>query len=444
MLASGGVSGWLTSAPKRLPPLQGDLRADVVIVGAGYNGLSTALELRTRGIDVVLLERDFAGSGASGRNAGYLAGGLGLEFDLIIRRLGRERTAALVGFYDQAVHHVEKILAQHQIDCDYEPTGLVVAGIHPNQEARVRRQVETGREFGTPVRFLKQDEMRERGLPPAFLCGAFNEIGGILDPGKYALGLRKAAIDAGVRLFESSPVLGIDHGAPVRVRTQNGSVAADSCVLATNAYGPQLGFLARTVLPIRVSAIETAPMSGEQREALGWPNREGIVTAHYALESYRLTRRDTVIASTKRLNYFYGSCVPEGRDDAAYEVLENLLRQRLPMLGDLPVNTQWTGWVTFSGDTIPVIGLEGGRRNIFFASGCSGHGVATQTLMGVLLAERVQGREHELESVFRRKVLKLPPEPFRWAVCKLLLSAANILDARTDRKASRIQRSRGN
>ena len=83
--------------------------------------------------------------------------------------------------------------------------------------------------------------MRERGLPPAFLCGALNEIGGILDPGKYALGLRKAAIDAGVRLFESSPVLGIDQGAPVRVRTQHGSVAADACVLATNAYGPDAG-----------------------------------------------------------------------------------------------------------------------------------------------------------------------------------------------------------
>ena len=157
MLPSDGVSGWLTSAPERRPPLQGDLRADVVIVGGGYNGLSTALELRARGIDVVLLERDFAGSGASGRNAGYLAGGLGLEFDLIIRRLGRERTAALVGFYDQAVHHVEKILARYQIDCDYEPTGLVIAGIHPNQEARVRHQAEIGREFGTPVRFLKQE-----------------------------------------------------------------------------------------------------------------------------------------------------------------------------------------------------------------------------------------------------------------------------------------------
>ena len=136
------------------------------------------------------------------------------------------------------------------------------------------------------------------------------------------------------------------------------------------------------------------------------------------LESYRLTKRNTVLVSTKRVNYSYGSCVPEGRDDAAYEVLENLLRQRLPMLRDIPVNTQWTGWVSFSGDTIPVIGVEGAHRNIFYASGCSGHGVATQTLMGVLLAERAQGREHELESVFRRKVLKLPPEPLRWAVCK--------------------------
>ncbi len=438
---SAGVSGWLTSAPERRPSLQGDLRADVVIVGGGYNGLSTALELRARGIDAVVLERNFAGSGASGRNAGYLAGALGLEFDLIIRRLGRERAAALVGFYDQAVRHVEKLLPQHRIDCDYEPTGLLIASVHPNQEARVRHQAEIGRELGTAARFLGQDEMRERGLPPAFLCGALSEIGGTLDPGKYALGLRKAAIDAGVRLFEGSSVLGIDDGAPIRVHTQHGSVTADVCILATNAYGPDLGFLARTVLPIQVSAIETAPMSGEQREALGWPGREGIVTAHFALESFRLTRRNTVLVSTKRLNYSYGSCAPEGRDAAACEVLQNMLRQRLPVLHDIPVNAQWSGWVTFSGDTIPVIGVAGARRNIFYASGCSGHGVATQTLMGVLLAERAQGKEHELESVFRRKVPKLPPEPLRWAVCKVLLSAANFLDARTDRKVSRAQKS---
>ena len=431
------ISGWLKDPPTLQPPLVKDLRADVVVVGAGYCGLSTALELRSRGVDVVVLERDFAGSGASGRNAGYLAGGMGLEFDLIIRRLGQVQAAAIVAFYDTAVRYVEQLFSRHQIDCDYDSTGLISSNIHPSQEARLRHQVETGRALGAEARFLPHSEMRQRGIPPAFLCGALSEIGGTLDPGKYALGLRRAAIEAGVQIFEGSPVVGIEEGEPVRVRTLTGSVTADACVLATNAYTPALGHLKRKVIPIRVSAIETEPLSGEQREALGWPNREGLITAHYLLESHRVTRRNTLVVTTKRINYLFGSRVAEGPHTTVHRILEQLIRDRLPMLTDVQVADRWSGWITFSGDTVPVIGAEGGHRNIFYASGCSGHGVGTQSLMGALLAERVQGREHELESALRRKVPTLPPEPLRWVACKLLLSAANAADAWTDRKARR-------
>jgi gamma-glutamylputrescine oxidase len=428
------VSGWLTDPPELRPALEQDLRADAVIVGAGCNGLSTALELRARGVDTVLLERGFAGSGASGRNAGYLAGGIGLELDLIIKRLGRDGAAAVVRFYDEALRHTERLFARHRIDCDYDATGVLISNVHPDQEARLRHQVETARELGAPIRFLTHPEMRSRGIPPAFLCGALSEIGGTLDPGKYVLGLRRAAVDAGVRLFEGSPVLSIDDGAPVRVRTPHGSVLADACVLATNAYTPSLGRLKRTVLPIRVSAIETEPLSPDSREALGWPRREGLVTAHYLLESYRLTRRGSVLVSTKRVDYRYGSTTPEGTDAAARAALEKVMRERLPGIGDTRVATAWSGWITFTGDTIPVIGVEGAGGNLFYATGCAGHGVATQTLMGVLLADRICGREHEWEKTFRRKVVKLPPEPLRWAMCKLLLSAGNLLDGRTDRR----------
>lgn len=435
--SAAGISGWLRSPPAPRPSLEQDLRADVVIVGAGYNGLSAALELRTRGIDSVVLERDFAGSGASGRNAGYLASGSGLEFGLIISKLGRGGAEALVRFYDEAVRHVETLFARLNIKCDYTPSGIIAAAIHPAQESRVRHQVEIGRELGTPVRFLAQDEMRARGIPPAFLCGAFSEMGGTLDPGKYVLGLRQAALDAGVRLFENSAVTSIEDGAPVRVRTERGSVAADTCILATNAYSPALGFLSNKVIPIRVSAIETEPLTGRQREALGWPNREGIVTAHYVMESHRLTSRNTLLISTKRIDYPYSSVAREHPDSSAYAVLEAALRERLPEVGDVPVSYRWNGWVTFSGDTIPVVGNEGSHRNILYSSGCSGHGLATQTLMGVLLAERACGREHEWESIFRRKVPRLPPEPLRWTACKLLLGTARLLDGRVDRKARR-------
>lgn len=435
-----GISGWLREAPKCLKPLVDDISADVVVVGAGYSGLSTAIELRARGVDVVVVERDFAGSGASGRNAGCLVGGVGLQFDLLVRRLGRDGTAALVRFYDYAVRHVERLCALHEINCDYDSNGFIIAAVHTSQQSRVHDQVQNGREMGSAVRFLTHGDMRERGIPSTFLCGAFSEIGGTLDPGKYALGLRRVAMDAGVRLFEGSPVTKIEAGSVVRVRTSQGSVTANTCVLATNAYSPSLGYLGRTAVPVRVSAIETRPLSAERLRALGWSGREGIVTPHYLLESYRVTRRRTVLASTKHIGYLSGSRTPDDTDEVACRQIENVMRERLPAIGETPVAERWSGWVTFTADTIPLIGAVGEDRNVLYAIGCSGHGIGTQTLMGVLLAERAVGREHDLEAVLRREVPKFPPEPFRWATCKLLLSAARICDARVDRKVAATQR----
>ncbi|VWB37039.1 FAD-dependent oxidoreductase [Burkholderia lata] len=431
------IGGWIEQPHDPQPQLEGDIRADVVVVGAGFAGLNTALELTARGASVVVIEREFAGFGASGRNAGYLAGGQGLEYDLFVKRVGREQAKRIVGFYDEGVGYVERKLVEYGIDCDYRASGIIRAGVHPSQEKRLRESMEAGIALGSPARFLDGAAMRARGIPPAFLFGCHVPGGGTLDPGKYVTGLRRAALAAGVRLYEHTALLDFDAGETVRIRTARGSASAPVLVLATNAYTPQLGMLGNKVMPLRVSALETAPLSDAQLAALGWPNREGIVTPHLTMESHRLTARNTLLVTTKRLDYVYGSRTPNVPDEAAYRALLATLRARFPQLGNLPVRACWSGYISFASDALPVVGATGEHGNVFYTAGCSGHGVGTQSLMGQVLADRISGAESPFLDALMHRTPAMPPEPLRWCAIKSVLGIANLLDERVNRHALR-------
>lgn len=433
--------GWQDRPTDLQARLEGDVVADVVVVGAGFAGLSTALELAAHGANVVVIEREFAGFGASGRNAGYLVGGQGLEYELFLKRVGREQAARIVGFYDQGVAYVEGKLREHGIDCDYRASGVIRAGVHPSQEKKLRKSMELGMELGSPARFLDDAQMRARGIPPAFLFGAYYPGGGTLDPGKYVGGLRSAALRAGVRLYENTALLSYSADRIAKVRTECGSASAPFLVFATNAYTPQLGLLKNKVAPLRVSAIETEPLSAAQRASLGWPGEEGIITPHWTMESHRLTARNTLVLTTKRLNYVYGAKTPNVPDEAAYRELVEALRARFPTLNGLAVKSCWSGYVSLAYDALPVIGENGDHRNVLYSAGCSGHGVGTQSLVGQLLAERVRGIEHPLLAALRHKTPPTLPEPLQWCAIKSALAAVNMLDAHTNRRARRSSRS---
>jgi gamma-glutamylputrescine oxidase len=431
------IGGWVERPTDLQPELVGNVTADVVVVGAGFAGLSTALELASRGADVVILERDFAGFGASGRNAGYLAPGHGLEFDLFVKRVGHARASSIVRYYDEGVRYVEARIRQHGIECDYNASGLIRAAVHPSQEENVRKSMRTAIDLGSPAGFLDSAAMRARGIPPAFLCGSFF-AGGTLDPGKYVMGLRRAALAAGIRIFEGTAVESFAHGAVVRAKTAKGTASAPFLVLATNAYTPQLGFLRDQVAPMRVSAVETAPLTPAQLAALGWPHREGIVTAHLSMESYRLTARDTLLFTTKRLGYEYGGRTPNVPDERAYRALVETMGDRFPQLRGITIRSCWSGYVTMAYDALPVVGEAGEGRNVLYAAGCSGHGIGTQSLVGRLLAARIKGESDPFLAALDHRTPRTLPEPLQWCLLRSVLGLANLLDARVDHKARRL------
>jgi glycine/D-amino acid oxidase-like deaminating enzyme len=431
------ISGWIRTPPEMQEPLVSDLRADVAVVGGGITGLSSALHLREAGADVIVVERDFAGSGASGRNAGVLTGAIVQDVELTRFLLGEEWMGARLRFADAGVAAAERMMETYKIDCEYNRAGHVLASVHPRQDASLLRRVEQTGKFGAPVRLLSKDEMRERGLPRAFTAAAIEQRGGLFDPGKYVLGLRRAALEAGVRIFEQSSVIELKEGATVAVRTGQGSVSADFAVLATNAYTPALPWRRRLVVPIRVSQFETGPLEDAQLGELAWHGREPIGTVHHVPENYGLTPRQTIVGGTKAVTYPWRSDTSEGYDRRVFRILERTFRDRFPTLRAVPIVRFWSGWIGLTTDFNPVFGVEGEHQNVVYGLGYAGHGVAQATLMGSVIADRIQGREHPLEHAVCRRVRSWPPEPLRWTGANMIQAAFRVMDNRIDRAALR-------
>ncbi|MCC6765552.1 MAG: FAD-dependent oxidoreductase [Deltaproteobacteria bacterium] len=431
------VSTYLESTPERTPALAGEARADVAVVGGGLTGLSTALALRRHGVDVVLLEREFCGFGASGRNAGHLTPTIGKDLPTLLMMYGEERTAAIVRFADHCVHRTERVIAELGIDCDYAPSGNVLAVVHPKQEKRLRRAAEVATRVGADVRFLEPDDMRARGLPPAFLCGALEGAGGTLDPGKLVLGLRRAALAAGVRIHESTRVLEVATTPSPAVRTAHGAVRAERVLMATNAWTREIGAPGAKILPLYVTLFETAPLDdGALARLGGWPNREGVYTAHEVLESYRLSARRTIVGGSKIPLYVWGGR-PTGHGGPnahTQTVIARAFRDRFPALAGTPIARFWGGWIAMTLTFLPSLGPLGADRRLWHALGYNGHGVAQATAVGEILADGIVGRDNEWARVFPKPAPTLPPEPLLWLTARGLLTLFGAIDRVTDHR----------
>jgi glycine/D-amino acid oxidase-like deaminating enzyme len=426
----GVFSGWVDPPDDPGEPLDRDLQCDVTVVGGGYTGVAAALQLAERGVDTVLLEADFCGWGASSRNAGHLTTTIAGDPQLLAT-VYRRRLPELVRFADSAAHHTEDLIERLGIECDYEPVGNVSAALSAGQLRRAERIARTIERAGGEVELV---EGRAFGLPGRFLGGIHEKIGGVLNPGRLMRGLREALLRSPVRVHERTAVRAVEPGpGAIELRTPAARVRADRVVLATNAFSRDLPFAPpRIVRPVWVTLAETEPFDPSRLSEAGWTSRAGIYTQHLILESFRPTRRGTIVFGTRQVQApGRGALAPRRPDSAIVDDVVRGFRDRLPSLSDVSVQRAWGGWIAMTPSWLPVAGEA--TANVFYAVGYNGHGLAQAPYVGTLLADRlVDGEPHEHLGTIWRPTPRFAPAPLFSAPA---LKAGWALDRLWDRLA---------
>lgn len=381
------------------PALEGARTADVTVVGAGFTGLSAALELAERGYDVALLEASRIGWGASGRNGGQLIDGF-VETAKIRRRLGDDaaRVAAQMGLEcrDIVIERIER----YGIDCDLK-FGYLDVAMKKREFRDLCADVADKREKGYPhrVEIIPEDRLPEVIGSKRYIGGVLNEGNGHVHPLNLCLGEARAAAEAGVRLFERSPVLRIEPGDRPIVHTEAGRVSAQFVVVACNAYLDGLiPKLSGTVIPAGSYVIATEPLS-EQRAREILPRDSAVCDQRVALDYYRL--------SADRRLLFGGLCNYSGRAPKSIRAtLEPNMLAVFPQLTGTAIDYEWGGHIGISINRIPQLNRLGG--NIYYAQGYSGHGLAPTHLAGRVLAEAIAGQAERFDLFARIRHWRLP------------------------------------
>jgi len=368
------------------PALAGELTADVCVVGGGFSGLNTALELAERGFSVVLLEAHKIGWGASGRNGGQLIRGVGHGLEQFTKVIGQDgvRQMKLMGL--EAVDIVRQRIERFQIPCDLT-WGYCDLANKPADLEGFAEDAEELRSLGYrhETRLLQADEMHSVVGSKRYVGGLIDMGSGHLHPLNLALGEAQAAHQLGVQLFEHSAVTRIDYGPEVKVHSARGTVRAKTLVLGCNAYlnglNPELG---GKVLPAGSYIIATEPFSPAQAHEL-LPQNMAVCDQRVALDYYRL--------SADRRLLFGGACHYSGRDPkdiAAY--MRPKMLEVFPQLAGVKIDYQWGGMIGIGANRLPQIGRLKDQPNVYYAQAYSGHGLNATHLAGKLLGEAISGQ----------------------------------------------------
>ncbi|AQT12836.1 FAD-binding oxidoreductase [Pseudomonas protegens] len=368
------------------PALAGDLTADVCVVGGGFSGLNTALELAERGLSVVLLEAHKIGWGASGRNGGQLIRGVGHGLDQFTKVIGKDgvRQMKLMGL--EAVEIVRQRIERFQIPCDLT-WGYCDLANKPADLAGFAEDAEELRSLGYrhQTRLLQADEMHSVVGSKRYVGGLIDMGSGHLHPLNLALGEARAAQQLGVQLFEHSAVTRIDYGPEVKVHSSRGTVRAKTLVLGCNAYLNDLNpELRGKVLPAGSYIIATEPLSPALAQEL-LPQNMAVCDQRVALDYYRL--------SADRRLLFGGACHYSGRDPkdiAAY--MRPKMLEVFPQLAAVKIDYQWGGMIGIGANRLPQIGRLKDQPNVYYAQAYSGHGLNATHLAGKLLGEAISGQ----------------------------------------------------
>lgn len=398
--------------PPPAPALAGDVRTQVAVVGGGFAGVSTALELAARGFRVTLLEAQRIGAVASGRNGGQVLAGLACEMATIEKQLGREAAGEVWRLTEAAVRLVRERLQRHAIDADARDGTLFVA-CSPRSAAAMEASVgeSAARYGGSALSWLDRDAVR-RAVASAHYHGGWREADSLhLHPLKYLLGLAAAAQAAGVTVHEHSRVLRLDGGAQPVLHTAGGRLRADTVVLAGGApLGETIPPFGRLTMPYDSWILATEALDPALAAAL-IPGGEAVADDSYDIDYYRITPDRRLLFGTG-VNYLARSPA------AARTYLAARMARVFPQLAGVRTAELWGGVMELPMNRAPVLGRL--APNVLHVQGFGGHGVAFTGMAGVLAAEAIAGDTARFELMAR---VRHRPFPFgRWLQVPMMMA----------------------
>lgn len=370
------------------PALAGRIDCDVCILGAGYTGLATALELAEAGYRVVVLETRRIGWGASGRNGGQAIVGFGCGEEKLESLIGQDDARRMFDLSREGLDWLHARIARHGIDAHWRP-GHATVPLKARQRRHAQAMVEHFHtRYDHPVQWWDRERLQGTLASERYLGALYDPISGHLHPLAYALGLGRAAIETGVRVFEHTEVTQLVRGARPVFRTAQGEVHCDFAVLAGNALmhgiAPELE---SRIMPVGTYIAATAPLGEDGARAL-IGNDMAVADTAWALDYYRLSHDHRLLFGGRAS---YSGHAP----DNLHAIMRRRVASVFPQLKDVPLDYVWGGLVDISLNRAPHWGRL--APNLYFAQGFSGHGVVATGLAGKLIAEAIAGQSRRLD-----------------------------------------------
>lgn len=373
-------------------PLAGDQDADVVVVGAGFAGLSAAIELAQRGMQVMVLEADRICSGASGRNGGQAIVGFASGQEPLEAQLGRDDARRAWDMSLQAIDLIDQRIAEFAIDCDRVKGYLYVAD-SPRKARALEQELRVAeRDYALRCQWLEGDAVRGAIDSPLYCAAGYEAISGHLHPLRYGLGLARAARQLGVRIHEHTRVSALERGPRLRARSDHGSVAADFAVLAGNCTLPEYGArvapeISARIMPVGTYMVATEPL-GETRCQRLIAHRAAVCDNNFVLDYFRCSNEHRLLFGGR---VSYTTHTPHNLAQSMHARMTRVF----PELASVAITHVWGGFVDISMNRMPDFGRL--ADNLYYLQGFSGHGVASTGLAGQLVAEAIAGQAERFD-----------------------------------------------
>jgi glycine/D-amino acid oxidase-like deaminating enzyme len=405
------------------PPLAGDTKADVVIMGGGFTGLWSAIHLKDTdpALDVVVLEGEVIGYGASGRNGGFCMTMVERNIAQLLRRVGVEKARAQHLAMVDAVREIHDFCAREGIDADITSPGLLTVSNGPEQDVRIQKDLTAAETMGL-TDFHELDAAACRGLVRSDKVrrGHWEDVSLLVDPAALARGLRDAALRRGVRIFEGTHVDSLSaHEGRVEARTALGTVTAERGLIATNAYAHAIPALRKYLFTVYAYITATEQLTSEQWARAGWDRRMGIEDKRIMPHFHRPTPDGRILWGGRDAIYSReGPNKARDRNQYAFDRLHETFYWTFPQLGDVKFEHAWAGPVCGTYNCMASIGWLKGER-LMYALGYSGHGVGPSQLAGKMVRDLMLDRKTELLELpmVSLRITPLPPEPIKsWAI----------------------------